>query len=56
MADGRLQQLEQVRIPSQEVGLRKVGTHLAAEGQRGVQSRSPEQAKARHQRSRWPDP
>jgi len=49
LADGRLQQLEQVRVSPQEVGIRKVGTQVGPQGRRRLPRRSPEQAQARGQ-------
>ena len=53
MAYGRLQQLEQVRVPPQEVGVRKVGAQVGAQRRGPLSRRSPEQAQARHQGPEW---
>ena len=55
VADGRLQRLEQVRVPAEEVGVRQVGAEAATEEHRGVQGRPHEQAQARCQGPGWPD-
>jgi len=50
VADGRLQQLEQVRVSVEEVGVREMGVEVGAEQQWRMQGGASQQAQTRHQK------